>query len=236
MKTLRVISLVVAASLWGGAAVAQSDHERIRKEVQSGKLKPLAEILSTVQQRYPGRVVDIDLERGVDGRRWYEIKLLNGQRTTLYIDAVTGQEIPKPEATTSPLLSMPTVVRNLLASYAGIVLEVELESDTGQPPYYEFKLLSRDGREESLRVDARSGQVLHEPRVQSALASRLMPLDRILESLEKKYQGRATEAELKTHRTRRTYYEIELLQGNGRSLEVHVDAISGEVLGEEALR
>ena len=60
----------------------------------SPRLRPLAEILQDVQQRHKGRVIDIELERGADGRRWYEIKLANGQRTEIYIDAVTGQDIP----------------------------------------------------------------------------------------------------------------------------------------------
>lgn len=229
-------ALALALALGPGLAGAQAEHERVRREVQSGKLKPLAEILGGVQRRHAGRVVDIDLERGADGRRWYEIKLLNGQRTTLYIDAVTGQEIPKPDAASPSLLPMSAVVRGVRASHPGVVLEVELEEDTGPLSYYEFKLLGKDGRELLLRVDARTGQVIHEPLVPPALAARLLPLERVLDALEKQYQARATEAELKATRARRSYYEVDLLLDNGRSLEVHVDAVSGEVIGEDELR
>lgn len=230
----RAIALLLALAC--GGSWAQAEHDNVRRDVHSGKLKPLADILSNVQQRHAGRIVDIDLERGADGRRWYEIKILNGQRLELYIDAVTGQEIPKPHAASPHLLSMSALLRQVQASHPGMVLKIELEDDPGLPPYYELQLLGQDGRETLLRADAQSGRILDEPPIQLALAARLQPMHQVVERLEQHLQGRAIEAELKTTRQGRSYYEVELLLETGRSAEVHVDAVSGAVVDEDELR
>ena len=216
--------------------MAASEHDTVRREVQAGKLKPLSEILRAVQQRHPGRVLDVDLERGADGRRWYEIKILNGQRTEIYVDAVTGQEIAKPDAVATTVLPMATVVSAALQAHPGTVLQAELETSPGEPPYYELQLLTRDGRELLLRVDAQSGAPRTAPTIDAALAGRLLPLPGLLTTLEKRYAARATEAELKRTLGRRSYYEVDLQLANGRSIEVHVDATTGQVLGEDELR
>lgn len=228
--------LAVALAAVPGFSWAQIEHENVRQDVQAGKLKPLAEILGHVQQRHVGRIVDIDLEHGHNGQRWYEIKLLNDQRTTLYVDAVTGAEIPRPYVSSPRLLPMAGVVRSVLGIHSGAILEVELEENPGAAPYYEFKLLSKDGRESLLRVDAQTGRTIHAPPIAADLAARLVALDRVLLNLEKRYRARAIEAELKTSSSRSSYYEVDLLLDSGRSLEVHVDAMTGEVIGEDALR
>lgn len=94
VKLRLALAALLALPLAPASATTPAEHESVRREVQSKRLRPLAEILQDVQQRHKGRVIDIELERGADGRRWYEIKLANGQRTEIYIDAVTGQDIP----------------------------------------------------------------------------------------------------------------------------------------------
>lgn len=233
----RAVVLLLLLSTWAAdPAWAQAEHEQVRRDVQSGKLKPLAEILQGVQQRHRGRIVDIDLERGADGRSWYEIKIQNGQRMEVYVDAETGREIPRPDAFRRDLMPMAAVARRVLDAHPGLVLQVELEDADGSRPYYEFKLLGRNGRELLVRADARTGGLLAEPPVQPALAARLLPLPQLLESLEKRYDARATEAELKFGRNRRGYYEVELQTRAGRSVEVHVDALSGDLVDEAGLR
>ena len=229
-------SALIAALLFAFLSQAHAGHESVRREVQSGKLKPLAEILQTVQKRYAGRVVDVELERGVDGRRWYEIKIMNGQRIEIYVDAVTGQEIAKPGALNVPVMSMAAVVSAVLRTHPGTVLKIELESPSGMPPYYEFQLLGKEGKEIVLRVDAQTAQPLATPPVSRETITGLMPLPQILDSLEKRYGARATEAELKSDREQQAYYEIDLKMANGRSVEVHVDARNGQLIGEDELR
>ena len=88
------------------ASAQASDHDAVRREVQAGRLQPLSEILRGVQQRHGGRVIDVELERGTDGKRWYEIKLVDArqQRREIHVDAVTGREITKPGAITTQVL------------------------------------------------------------------------------------------------------------------------------------
>ena len=213
-----------------------AEHEAVRREVQSGKLKPLVDILHAVQKRHGGRVLDVELERSVDGQRWYEIKIKDGgQRTEIYVDAVTGQEIAKPGSLSSSVLSMAAVVDTVLQTHPGTVLKVELETPDGAAPYYEFQLLGKDGQEVILRVDAMTAKVLAAPPVSREIVTRLMPLQRILEMLEKRYNARSTEAELKLNREQKAYYEVDLKLSSGRSLEVHVDARSGQLIGEDEL-
>ncbi|MDR2129232.1 MAG: PepSY domain-containing protein [Burkholderiaceae bacterium] len=248
MKNLRFparfFSFALAAlTLAGAPAWPQAEHEIVQREVQSNKLKALPEILSGVQQRYPAsRILDIELERGSDGRRWYEIKLLNGQRTTLYVDAVTGREIARPDAPGARLLPMAAVARQVLAaqppgSAVAAVLEIELEDNpVASSPYYEIKLLQKDGAVRLLRADAQTGQPLADPLIPPEMAARLMRVDTLIAMVEKRYKARAIEAELKLTRQRQPYYEVDLLLPGGRAIEAHVDALTGQIIGEDALR
>ena len=80
-------------------AAFAADQDTARQAVQAGRFKPLAEILAAVQARYPGRVLDVELDRNRSGRNIYEVKLLSvgGERQEIHIDAMTGEEVA-PEA------------------------------------------------------------------------------------------------------------------------------------------
>ena len=199
------------------------------------RLKPLADILADVQKRHAGRVVDIDLEQTPDGRRWYEIKMVNGQRTTLFVDAVTGQEIPEPGKGSDGLVSLHKVLRGLATTHPGLVLEAELEGGHGEPFRYDVKILGPQGEPYEVRVDALTGRALAGTTVQPGAIRGLLKLDGILETLEARYKARVTEAELKFTRTQRAFYEVELVLPSGRSLEVRVDARTGQPLTDEEL-
>ena len=87
-----------------------------------------------------------------------------------------------------------------------------------------------------LRVDALSGRMLTEPPLSPAEALRLQPLDKILLALEQRYKARTVEAELTNKPGKPRYYEVDLLLDSGRGLEVLVNATTGEVIAEDALR
>ena len=73
------------------SASDRRDHERARAALAAGEIRPLSELLSAVERRYVGRVVETELER--EGARWiYEIKLLppSGRVYELKLDAATG--------------------------------------------------------------------------------------------------------------------------------------------------
>lgn len=70
---------------------ADGDHEQARRAVQSGEILPLPQILERVARRYPGQVLEVELER--KGERWvYELKVLqtDGRLVKMDIDARTG--------------------------------------------------------------------------------------------------------------------------------------------------
>src|SRR3546814_17339068 len=84
------LALACLTVLTGPAAAGQDDA---RRAVRSGEARPLAEILSGLRERYPGRVLDADIvERG--GGDWtYGIRLLDtsGRVVELDVDARSGR-------------------------------------------------------------------------------------------------------------------------------------------------
>lgn len=215
--------------------VAQAQHDQIRSEVLSGKMQPLGDILRNILLKHPGRVVDIDLEQGSDGRRWYEIKIANGQLTEVYVDAVTGEEIPRPRSALT-LLPMSQVVGALLAAHPGVVVQAELEDEDTPEPHYEIEILTRDGRGQVFRVDARDARVLTSFLSDRVQAQKILPLAGLIGTLESRFKATASEAELKWRPGLSPYYEVELLLQGGRSVEVRVDAYTGAVLTEDRTR
>lgn len=67
------------------------DHERARAALEAGQIRPLSDLLSEVERRFRGRVIEADLER--DDTQWlYELKILppNGRIFIVELDAATG--------------------------------------------------------------------------------------------------------------------------------------------------
>lgn len=83
------VLLAVAVS---SPARADDDAERARSETLSGRIQPLAQILPLLQSRYPGEVLDVELE-DKDGRPTYEIRVLqrDGRILEIEIDARSGR-------------------------------------------------------------------------------------------------------------------------------------------------
>ena len=103
-------------------AAFAADQDTARQAVRAGRCKPLAEILAAVQARYPGRVLDVELDRNRSGRNIYEVKLLSvgGERQEIHIDAMTGEEV----APDAPLRLLPAaqLLRQALAHSRGAAL------------------------------------------------------------------------------------------------------------------
>ncbi|MBS7810613.1 PepSY domain-containing protein [Roseococcus pinisoli] len=89
----RLLSSLAVLLLLTAPAVAQDrrDHERARAALEAGQIRPLSELLSEVERRYHGRVIEAELELE-DGQWQYEIKILppNGRIFTVELDATTG--------------------------------------------------------------------------------------------------------------------------------------------------
>jgi hypothetical protein len=75
---------------------ADEDHsyDRARRASERGEILPLTAIYERVLKRFPGRVLEAELER--ERGRWiYELKVLDasGQLFEIYTDASTGEII-----------------------------------------------------------------------------------------------------------------------------------------------
>ena len=71
--------------------MAEDDHDKARKALESGQVLPLQQILQKISKDYPAQVVEVELERKSNG--WiYEIKQLStdGSLSKLEVDAKTG--------------------------------------------------------------------------------------------------------------------------------------------------
>ncbi len=73
------------------ADIGQDTARRLRQE---GKIVPLGDIVAEITQRWPGRVIETELERD-DGRYVYEIELLgdDGHVYEFEYDAGTGRRL-----------------------------------------------------------------------------------------------------------------------------------------------
>lgn len=82
-----LLSLVIAIFFVIGAphmGAAQSPQDRARKAYKAGEIQPLNNVLSVVVRRHPGRVMDVDLQRG--GRWVYRIKILTRDGDVLFVE------------------------------------------------------------------------------------------------------------------------------------------------------
>ncbi len=221
-------ALAAAPAAWG------ADQEAVRRGVQAGKLKPLAEILARVQKTHPGRVLDVELETRPDGQLWYEITLLHkdGHRVELFVDAATGTEVSRQALVQPSLMSMAQVLRLALARQSGTVREAELKRPRHQPPVYDLTIARPDGSEQRFLIDAASGQVLEQGRRPETLPAAPQQLPALIEAIERRYGGRAVEVEVKHDAKGAPYYEIELQLPDGRGIEVDIDPATGRVLRE----
>ena len=61
---------------------ASEDHEAARELVNSGAILPLEAILDAAYRRFPGRLLEAELERE-DGRLVYELEILTEQGRVL---------------------------------------------------------------------------------------------------------------------------------------------------------
>ena len=95
-----LLGAVLAALPWwpgaAGIAVAEEDHERARAALTAGEIRPLREIMGSVQVRCGGHVIEAELEEGSrDGHRiWlYQLRVMTprGDVLRLDVDAATKE-------------------------------------------------------------------------------------------------------------------------------------------------
>ena len=75
-------------------AMADDDYIEARRLLDSGEILPLEIILKNVRQIFPGKVLEVELEK--EGNKIvYEIEILGGDGVIgeIYIDARTGKQL-----------------------------------------------------------------------------------------------------------------------------------------------
>lgn len=90
-----IASLLVLLLVLPGPAFADDDRddaERASRGMRSGEFLPFAQLARAALERYPGRIVEAELDED-DGRILYEIKVLqsNGRVVEVEVDARTGR-------------------------------------------------------------------------------------------------------------------------------------------------
>lgn len=83
-------SMIVLISAW--PAMGDSDADKARRKALSGQIMPLVQILQMIAGRYPGEVLNVELDDDDDDAR-YDIRLMqpNGRVLELEVDARTGR-------------------------------------------------------------------------------------------------------------------------------------------------
>lgn len=81
-----VLALLLALAV--PLAAADDDAERAREGVEAGRYVPLEDIIRHARSRFPGRVVEVELDDDE-----YELEILqdDGTKVELEYDAITGK-------------------------------------------------------------------------------------------------------------------------------------------------
>jgi uncharacterized membrane protein YkoI len=84
------LGLLVAGN--GASHADDDDHDRARRALEEGSVRPLAEILQDVRDELGGEVVGVELERE-DGRYVYEFEVITpgGRLREINVDALTAE-------------------------------------------------------------------------------------------------------------------------------------------------
>ena len=93
-----LLSGLVLAALFSGflaAGPARADerpHDEVRRAVERGEIRPLAEIRDAIRDKLPGEIVGVEIERK-RGRWLYEFRVIDqrGRLLEAYVDARSGE-------------------------------------------------------------------------------------------------------------------------------------------------
>jgi uncharacterized membrane protein YkoI len=91
-----VIPLLLAGAMLAASAAVASDRderapEDVRRAVEAGEIRSLADILAAVRGKLPGEVAGVEIERE-RGRWLYEFRVIDGKGRLyeVYVDARSG--------------------------------------------------------------------------------------------------------------------------------------------------
>jgi uncharacterized membrane protein YkoI len=86
---------VLAAGVFLSAASSQADPrdlDAVRRAVERGEIRPLADILAAIRGKLPGEVAGVEIEQK-NGRWLYEFRVVGstGRLFEVYVDGRTGE-------------------------------------------------------------------------------------------------------------------------------------------------
>ncbi|MDD3018955.1 MAG: PepSY domain-containing protein [Comamonas sp.] len=235
MRLVWLALLPWAAGLAHGAA---QEQEAVRTGVASGQYQPLSAILSQVTARHGGRVLDIASKRGPFDELRYEIKLLDaqGHKQRLLVDAASGRTIEHRREDHAQAVSMTALAAYLaqLKLPAGqYISDVKFDRDSAGQGVYQIHVNTSYTPSTRLVMGAATGQLLAQSPHHAIASDGIQRIEHILPGLAPRFQGQVLEIELEHGKHHRPYYEIELLQGNGSTLELKIDAVTLELLSQK---
>lgn len=77
---------------YGAGQTWRQQQAEVRQAVREGRRRPLGQVIETVRQRAPGRLLDAGVEPGPNGREVYRLRWAarDGRRMDFLVDAETG--------------------------------------------------------------------------------------------------------------------------------------------------
>jgi uncharacterized membrane protein YkoI len=128
----------------------------------TGRPLELADVVATMESRYPARVVAIQLDASGDKPAHYHVDLrfAGDGVAKLDVDAATLEAEPREASQLSPE-SMPLVHAAALVMTAipGQILATELDATNGVTPHYDVDVKLPQGAIARLKVDATTRQI-----------------------------------------------------------------------------
>ena len=134
-------------------------------------------------------------------------------------------------------VSMETCLQSALTAKPGEVRRLELEVEAGRP-IYEFVIRTDSRQTWEIECDAMTGEIVEMSRDADRNDPEFKEAATLLETEARKaalakYPGKVKDSELEIDRNGTALYEITVDGGDGREMEVKVDAASGEIVSAE---
>ncbi len=168
MKSKFTFLMLIFGLIFGGAAVLAKESKEA-KLVREAKIT-MAQARQTALARVAGTIEMARLERE-KGKVLFEFEIHradNNAETVIHVDAVTGEIFStkeegggsaKEKAMFDQIkVSMDSAEQTALTRVSGAVVKAEIERERGKL-LYEFEIITSDGKEEMIHVDAVSGEI-----------------------------------------------------------------------------
>ncbi|MDQ4123212.1 MAG: PepSY domain-containing protein [Acidobacteriota bacterium] len=166
-KLLLVMFAFLGTMLFVDDISAQSKEAAFVREARIS----MAEARKTALSRVPGHIEKAQLERE-KGKLWYEFEIHkadNNAEVEIHIDAVSGEVGEVEQVTESGSLKEAEMFRQAKISWddaeaaalkrvPGTIVMGELERERGKI-LYEFEIITADGKEVMIHIDAANGEV-----------------------------------------------------------------------------